>query len=115
MLIRIGYSIAVTVTAPTPMILMLSTRPELKAKFRTPDTLSVLPADVATTEYTDGFGNICTRLVAPAGSATFFADGLIEAPDEPDPADWSAVQHPIEDLPHETLEFPDREPLLRGR
>ncbi len=105
MLIRIGYSIAVTVTAPTPMILMLSTRPELKNKFRTPDTLSVLPAGVTTTEYTDGFGNICTRLVAPTGSSTFFADGLIEAPDEPDPSDWNAVQHPIEDLPHETLEF----------
>lgn len=105
MLIRLGYSIAVTVTAPTPMILMLDTRPELKSKFRTPDTLGVLPAEVTTTEYTDVFGNICTRLVAPVGSSTLFADGVIEAPDEPDQADWSAVQHPIEALPHETLEF----------
>jgi transglutaminase-like putative cysteine protease len=105
MQIRIGYSITVTVPAPTPMVLMLNTRPELKSKFHTPDTMSVLPVEMTTTEYTDGFGNICTRLVVPTGSATFAADGVIESPNETDPADWSAVQHPIEELPHETLEF----------
>ncbi|MBC8104578.1 MAG: transglutaminase family protein [Cytophagales bacterium] len=105
MLIRIGYDIAVTVAAPTPMVLMLSTRPELKTRFQQPDTLRVLPDTVATHEYVDGFGNLCTRLVAPPGSVTFHADAVIEGPDTPDPTAWDAPQHPIEALPHETLEF----------
>ena len=105
MQIRLGYNITVTVSAPTPMVLMLNTRPELQPQFLTPDTLRVTPAPVPTSQYTDTFGNICTRLVAPVGSATFSADGVIEVSNEPDPADWSAKQHPIEDLPSETLEF----------
>lgn len=104
MLIRIGYQIAVTVPAPTPMVLMLHTYPALKDRLRLPDTLHTDPAMPAD-EYIDGFGNICTRIVAPAGQTTFFAEGRIEAPDTTDPAAPGLTQHPIQDLPSETLEF----------
>jgi transglutaminase-like putative cysteine protease len=104
MLIRIGYQIAVTVPAATPMILLLNSRPEIRARMSRPDVLRVEPA-TPVSEYIDHFGNLCTRVVVPSGQTTFSVDAVFDAPDEPDPAAPDAPQHPIQDLPSETLEF----------
>jgi transglutaminase-like putative cysteine protease len=53
--------------------------------------------------YVDGFGNTCTRIVAPAGGIRLTADGLIEDSGLPDPMFPQAQEHPIEALPQETL------------
>jgi Transglutaminase-like enzymes, putative cysteine proteases len=104
MQIRLGYDIAVSVTSPTAMVLMLHVRPELRKHLLKPDEL-VLDPETPVKEYTDGFGNRCVRLVAPPGRLNLRTDALIEVDGLPDVVAEDAIQHPIEDLPSETLEF----------
>jgi hypothetical protein len=65
-LIQAGYDIAFRCKAATPMLLQVHLRPELQARLKTPEAFRLDPA-VPFRTYTDDFGNICTRLVAPAG------------------------------------------------
>ncbi len=102
MLIRAGYRISYDCPAPVPMVLMLSLRPERLGDLTTRQLMITDPA-VPLRDYADGFGNICTRLVAPAGRITFSADFHIHDSGLPDPVVADAVQHPIDELPDEAL------------
>lgn len=104
MRIKAGFSIAYDCPAPSPMILMLSLRPERLADLVTPQCIAADPA-VPLHEYRDGFGNICHRLVAPPGVITFSTEFVIEDSGRPDAAFRHAVQHPVEALPDETLVY----------
>jgi len=104
MKIRAGYDISYNCASPTPMLLVLSVRPERIADLITPQTLTLDPV-VPVDEYRDGFGNICHRLLAPPGPITFSADFIIEDSGLPDEENLDAVQHPIEDLPPEVLVY----------
>jgi transglutaminase-like putative cysteine protease len=104
MKIRAGYDISYNCASPTPMLLVLSVRPERIADLITPQTLTLDPV-VPVDEYRDGFGNICHRLLAPPGPITFAADFIIEDSGLPDEENLDAVQHPIEDLPPEVLVY----------
>ncbi len=64
--IRAGYEIIYDCPQPTPMLLMLRIHPSRTADLRTPDRIAFDPP-IASTEYRDGFGNLCTRIVAPEG------------------------------------------------
>jgi transglutaminase-like putative cysteine protease len=55
--------------------------------------------------YRDGFGNWCTRLVAPAGLIRISADAIIHDRGLPEPVVWTAQQHPVETLPEEALVY----------
>ncbi len=55
--------------------------------------------------YRDVFGNWCNRLVAPPGQFTVSTDGVIRDDGTSDPVDWSAQQHPVEELPTDTLTY----------
>jgi transglutaminase-like putative cysteine protease len=55
--------------------------------------------------YRDGFGNWCTRLVAPAGLIRIGADAIIHDRGLPEPVVWTAQQHPVETLPEEALVY----------
>ncbi len=104
MLIRTGYEITFDCRAPTPMILMLSVRPERFGDLVRPQTLQVWPPTPAR-EYRDGFGNVCHRLIAPAGRITFSADSVIRDSGLPDEAAPRARQHPVDELPDDTLVY----------
>ena len=104
MQIRIGYEIKYLCQQPTPMLLMLSVHDSRASDLVTPDRLVVSPA-VPTTFYRDGFGNWCTRLLAPPGELTITADGLVNDTGLEDAQDWNAEQHNVENLPPHTLEF----------
>ena len=104
MRIRAGYEIAYDCPSPTPMLLVLSVRPERLIDLATPQTMAVTP-DVPVHAYTDQFGNICHRLLAPAGRITFASDFIINDTGAPDDLAPDAVQHPIEELPDDTLMF----------
>ena len=54
-------------------------------------------------EYTDVFGNICTRIVAPAGSMAFRTNFYMQDSGQPDAVMPSARQ--IEELPDDVLVF----------
>ena len=104
MLIRAGYEIAFDCPAPTPMILMLSVRPERAHDLVTPQTLKA-SAGLQLRAYRDGFGNACHRLIAPAGPVSFSADFLIRDSGLPDETAPNAIQHPVDELPDETLVY----------
>jgi transglutaminase-like putative cysteine protease len=55
--------------------------------------------------YEDRYGNICTRLLAPAGRLVIMADFTIADSGVPDPVVWDAVQHDVTDLPDDVLTF----------
>ena len=98
MKIRCGFDIAYDCPAPTPMLLLLNPHPSRLHDLLTPNTIGFSPP-IPAYDYRDGFGNTCTRIVAPAGRTEMRADFLIEDSGLPDRLVLGAVQHPVEDLP----------------
>jgi transglutaminase-like putative cysteine protease len=86
------------------MILTVSIHYSRASDVITPDYLTSDPA-VPIAGYRDGFGNWCTRIVAPPGRIRIRGDGVVRDTGQPDVAVPSACQHPVEDLPEETLVF----------
>jgi transglutaminase-like putative cysteine protease len=102
MKIRFGYEMVYGCPQPVPMILMLHVHPSRQADLLRADEMRIVPP-VATDTYTDIFGNNCTRLVAPAGSIRISADALIEDNGLPELSFPDAREHPVEELPPDTL------------
>ena len=57
------------------------------------------------TEYRDGFGNLCTRIIAPPGRITISNEFIVRDSGEPDLVVPEAEQHAVEDLPDDVLVF----------
>jgi transglutaminase-like putative cysteine protease len=104
MRIKIGYELVYDCPQPTPMVLMLTVHHTRTADLVVPDRLVTDPP-LQIHAYHDGFGNWCSRIVAPAGRTRLFAEGIVSDSGEPDPVTLSAVQHTIPDLPDDTLVF----------
>src|ERR1019366_7069508 len=102
MFIRLGYEIDFELPAPTAMVSMLSVHPSRAPDLRAPDELHIQP-EVEIRNYIDGFGNRCGRLVAPAGTLRLRGATLIEDPGNHDPLASHAREHPVGELPDETL------------
>ena len=104
MLIRAGFEIAYDCPQPTPMLLVLSIHPSRMRDLQTPQEIAY-SSDVKPESYIDGFGNVCTRIVAPPGVLTISTDFVISDTGLPDEIGIGAQQHEIEDLPKDTLVF----------
>ena len=104
MQIRVGYELVYDFPQPTPMILALNIHASRVADIVTPDVLTVEP-QVEITGYHDGFGNWCTRLVAPAGRFRLATTALVRDSGAVDEVVSDAQQHALQDLPEETLVF----------
>ena len=104
MRIRAGYAIAYECPQPTPMILELSIHPSRLGDLVTWDRMQFDPPLPATT-YHDGFGNFCHVIRAPAGRLTISSDFVINDTGEPDPVAPDAIQHPLDQLPVDTLVY----------
>jgi len=104
MQIRIGYELIYDCTQPTPMILTLNVHFTRVSDITVPDQLSTNPS-VPIRAYRDGYGNWCSRIVAPKGEIRISADAVVKDTGEPDEVVPSAQQHPVQDLPEETLVF----------
>jgi transglutaminase-like putative cysteine protease len=102
--ISIGYEIVYDLPQATPMLLTLHVHPSRVADLVKPDDLVTNPA-VAVTDYFDKFGNRISRMTAPAGRITLSARTVINDSGLPDRTTPDAVQHPIQDLPEDTLVF----------
>jgi transglutaminase-like putative cysteine protease len=102
--IRIGYELTYDCLQPTPMLLMLNVHPSRLADLVMPDEMIVEP-EVAVRRYRDGFGNLCTRLLAPSGQIRLSASGIVKDSGLPDPIAEDARQHAVEDLPDEVMAF----------
>ena len=104
MFIEAGYNISFECTSETPLLLMVHIRPERHVDLTAPEKFTLWP-DIPYRTYTDHFGNICTRIIAPAGTLSLWnrfviADsGLTESMPE------GASQHGIDELPDDVLMF----------
>ncbi len=104
MRIRFGFDMSYETPKPTPMIGMLHVHHTRSGQLATPDVLATEP-QVPIATYHDAFGNFCFRLVAPTGVIRFHSDAVINDSGAFDPVAWDAVEHKIEDLPAETIQF----------
>ena len=67
MRIRAGYELVYECPQPTSMVLALSIHPSRRVDLLTDQVLEFSP-ELQARDYVDGFGNICTRILAPAGA-----------------------------------------------
>jgi len=104
MKLRVGYELVYDCPQPTPMMLMLNVHYSRATDTVVPDRLIAEPA-VPMQSYRDGFGNWCSRLVAPAGRIRLYTDAIVEASDEVEHVPRQAAQHEVQDLPDECLVF----------
>src|SRR6516164_8032297 len=89
---------------PTPMIMVLGTHFSRASDVIVPDYLTTDPS-VLIVPYRDGFGNWCSRIVAPTGRMRLAADGIVRDTGLPDVIVPLASQHALEDLPAETIVY----------
>ena len=104
MQLRVGCELIYQCTQPTPMILALSVHYSRASDIVRPDNLMIQPS-IPIQQYRDGFGNWCSRVVAPAGVTKFTVDALVNDTGLPDAVAPGALQTPVEALPEETLRF----------
>ena len=99
-----GFNLAFDSTADTPLLLMIHVRPERHGDLIEPEKLTLYP-QVPYTTYADGFGNICTRLIAPAGRLSIWNRFLIADSGIAEQMPLYERQHPIVELPNDVLVY----------
>jgi hypothetical protein len=104
MRIRSGYEITYECPQPTPMLLLLNVHSSRYQDLETPDFIRTDP-HIPITQYHDTYGNLCSRLVLPAGRTVLSADFVVRDTGQPDQIAPNAIQHPVEDLPNEVIVF----------
>jgi transglutaminase-like putative cysteine protease len=103
-LIRAGYELIYEFPKPTPLILTLNIHYSRASDLVRPDNLLCTPS-VPVTSYRDGFGNWCTRRLAPAGKLRIWCDAIVNDAGTPDEVAPWAEQHAPDALPEEVLVF----------
>ncbi len=104
MKLNVGFDIVYDCPKPTPMILMLSIHYSRVSDLLRPDALVINPP-VPMKAYRDGFGNWCSRIVAPKGEIHLRADTIVSDSGMTDRIEQGAQQHAVHDLPEETLVY----------
>jgi len=104
MLIRFGYDIMISCTQDTSLICLLSIRDERRSDLRRVEDVILTPT-VPSTLYRDLFGNLCRRMVAPAGSFRLWGDGIVADSGLHDLVEMGAQETPIASLPDDTLMY----------
>jgi transglutaminase-like putative cysteine protease len=102
MQIKVGFEITYAAAQPTPMVIMLSIHPSRRQDIVGSEVITAEPK-VPIGFYRDTFGNVCGRLVAPAGGVTLLGNALVRDSGLPDAVNPAAGQVPIEKLPDELL------------
>ena len=95
---RVGYELQYEFPQPTPIIATLNIHFTRVSDLATPDHVVVDPS-VPISGYRDGFGNWCSRLVAPSGRMRISTDAVVRDSGRPDPVAADARQIPVEELP----------------
>ena len=104
MRIRAGYNLTYECPQPTQMLLVLDIHPSRRVDLLSEQAI-VFDQPIEARGYIDGFGNSCTRIVAPAGVTTISTLFDIYDDGNPDIVDYTAVQHEVKDLPDDVLVF----------
>jgi transglutaminase-like putative cysteine protease len=101
---RVGYELRYVFPQATPAILMLNIHYTRASDLEVPDHIIISPS-VPISGYRDGFGNWCSRIVAPAGPVHISSNAIIRDLGLPDPVVADAAQVPVEQLPDEAIVF----------
>jgi transglutaminase-like putative cysteine protease len=104
MKIHVGFEMIYDCPQPTPIIFNLNVHFTRVSDLIGRDDLAVDPP-VPMAAYRDGFGNWCTRIVAPEGRTRVWADAYVNDTGLPDTIVPQAQQIPVPDLPEDTLVF----------
>ena len=104
MRIRVGYEFIYSLPQSTPMILTVSMNYSRASDIVISDHLTTDPP-VLITGYRDGFGNWCSRVVAPRGRIRIRGAAEVRDTGILDVVVPFAWQHAVQDLPEETLVF----------
>jgi transglutaminase-like putative cysteine protease len=104
MQLRVGYELVYDCPSPTPMAMMLNIHHSRVNDIIRTDAMMRDPMIPAST-YWDGFGNWCTRLVAPAGRLRLSADAVLNDTGVPDPSPQATHQHAVEELPADAMVY----------
>ena len=102
--LRVGYELQYEFPQPTPVILMLNIHSTRVSDLAMADHI-VLSPSVPISGYRDGFGNWCSRILAPTGRMLISADSVVRDSGRPDPVVLDAQQVRVEELPEEALVF----------
>lgn len=104
MRVRVGHEFRIRVTQPTPLICLVAPEAARHRDFVSPEVVSTTP-EVPIHEFRDRYGNVCRRMIAPAGDFVLCGDVTLQDPEEWDAVDPDAQEMPIEELPDEVLTF----------
>jgi transglutaminase-like putative cysteine protease len=102
--IRVGYELIYDCPQPTPMMLVLNVHYTRASDILVPDHVTTDPS-IPISAYRDGFGNWCSRIVAPKGRIRIASTAVVRDSGQPDTVATSAQQHSIQDLPEDALVF----------
>jgi transglutaminase-like putative cysteine protease len=115
MLIKSEFDIQFHLPQSTPIVALLHLHPSVDPLLTTDDRLKVehigsaeqggSAVELAVDVYLDSFGNRCSRFMAPAGGLRLSGTNVIRASDQPELQGFGAAQTPVEQLPHEVLQF----------
>lgn len=105
--IRFGYEIDIVCQQAVPALLLLEVHPDRRHDISQPGALQATSLVSGTEQpseaYVDSFGNICHRIVIPAGGARLAAEGVIYDSGFPDAVAPNAGAVTPERLPADTL------------
>ncbi|MBN9467449.1 MAG: transglutaminase family protein [Bosea sp.] len=110
MQIRYGYRIEIVCDRPTTLVTMLDIHPSRRHDLLEPDEMRVTAlldtgASLPVERHFDSFGNICRRMVVPAGGVRLEASGLIYDCGRPDVTAPDARQLSPAEIPAELMGF----------
>ena len=102
MRIHSGFEITYDCPDYVPMMLTLSVHASRRGDLETPEWLQTSPV-VEVRQYIDGFGNICSRVLAPPGRFVLSSDFIIRDSGLVDDYAPGAIQIAAHNLPDEAL------------
>jgi transglutaminase-like putative cysteine protease len=102
MWLRTGCNITFEVDIPTPFILMLRPRSGLQ-QWVSRDSYILTPS-VPVIEFTDNYGNLCQRLIAPVGEFSVVTSADILTTENID-VDFAASFEEVQNLPNSVLTY----------
>ncbi|MEE4166343.1 MAG: transglutaminase family protein [Desulfocapsaceae bacterium] len=102
MKLRTSCKLLFDISVATPFVLML--RPRSGAQqWVARDELTIVP-DILVSEFTDSYGNLCQRLVAPPGVLSIYSEATVHTADNMD-REPGAPFVEIQNLPDEVLQY----------
>lgn len=102
MWLQVSCDLTFDIEVPTPFVLML--RPRSGAQQWVASEQYIFRPSVPVFEFTDNYGNLCQRLIAPAGHFSVHTEAKIIIADNVD-SEWAAPVVPVQDLPDAILSY----------